>query len=135
MKTYLQLAGILQLVLSLSHFGFARHFGWREELQQVSLLTRQIFWVHTGFLMLVLACFGSLSLFYANQLLLGNPLARVILAGLASFWVARWFCQFFVYRPELWRGNSFHTLAHILFALLWTFLAGVYLAAFFRDSL
>ncbi|MBI5774821.1 MAG: hypothetical protein HZA89_13890 [Verrucomicrobia bacterium] len=130
MKTCLQIAGVLQIALSLAHFDFARRFGWHEELQRVSLLTRQIFWVHTGFLMLVLAGFGGVSLLCADDLLMHSPLARAVLGGLSVFWIARWYCQFFVYRPELWRGNSLNTLAHILFAALWTFLAGVYITAF-----
>jgi len=132
MKTCLQIAGLLQLTLSLAHFGFARHFGWREELQQVSLLTRQIFWVHAAFLMLVLVGFGGVSLLCADELLARQPLSRVVLGGLAVFWAVRWYCQFFVYRAELWRGNRFNTTAQVLFALAWTFLTAVYATAFLR---
>jgi len=129
MKTCLQIAGILQLVLSLAHFGFARRFGWSEELKRVSLLTRQIFWAHTGFLMLVLAGFGRISFFCADDLLARSTLSRAVLSGLSVFWAARLYCQFFVYRSELWRGNNLNTVAHILFALLWTFLTTVYATA------
>lgn len=134
MKTCLQIAGALQLALSLAHFGFSRRFGWRQELQRVSLLTRQIFWVHTAFLMLVLLGFGSVSLLYTDELLSGGPLGRFLLGGLTTFWIVRWYCQFFVYRPELWRGNTLHTTAHVFFAVLWTFLATVYAMAFLRAS-
>jgi hypothetical protein len=130
MKTSLQIAGILQLVLSLAHVGFARRLGWGREMQRVSLLTRQVFWVHTGFLMLVLAGFGALSLFCAGELLAPSGLAHAVLGGLSVFWASRWYCQFFVYRSELWRGNSFHTAAHAFFACLWTFLTAVYASAF-----
>jgi len=133
MKTCLQIAGILQLALSIAHFGFARRLGWREELQRVSLLSRQIFWVHTGFLMLVLAGFGSLSLLCADDLIARSPLARAVLGGLSVFWAARCYCQFFVYRPELWRGNRLNTFVHILFASLWTFFMAVYITAFCRQ--
>jgi hypothetical protein len=133
MKTCLEIVGTLQLALSLAHLGFARHFAWREELQRVSLLTRQVFWVHTGFLMLVLAGFGSLSLFYADDLLTRSPLARAVLGGQSVFWGVRWYCQFFVYRPELWRGNRLNTFAHIFFAGLWTIFTATYLIAFCRQ--
>jgi hypothetical protein len=132
MRTCLQVAGILQILLSLAHFGFARRLPWREELQRVSLFTRQVFWVHAGFLMFVLAWLGGLSLFETDALVEGGPLSRAVLGGLAAFWTGRWLCQFFVYRPDLWRGNAFRTVAHALFALLWTFLAAVYAAAFYR---
>jgi len=132
MKTWLQIAGLLQVLLALAHFGFARKLGWRDDLQRVSLLTRQVFWVHASFLMLVLAGFGSVSLFYADELRGGSPLARFLVGGLTTFWAVRWYCQFFVYRSELWRGNRVHTTAHILFALLWTFLTLVYATAWLR---
>ena len=132
MKTCLEIAGVLQLLLATAHFAFARRLGWREELQRVSLLTRQIFWVHTGFLMLVLAGFGVVSLACAEELLAGTRLSRIVLGGLAVFWAVRWYCQFFIYRPELWRGDPFKTRVHAGFGMLWTFLAGVYGTAFLR---
>ena len=132
MKTFLQIAGALQLILSVSHFAFIRRLGWREDLQRVSLFTRQVFWVHLGFLMLVLAGFGGLSLLYGDELLTRSPLSRAMLGGLTIFWAARWYCQLFVYRAALWRGNSFNTKVHFFFVLLWTFLTAVYATAFGR---
>lgn len=132
MKTCLEIAGLLQLLLAAAHFVFAQKLGWREELQRVSLLTRQIFWVHTGFLMLVLSGFGLVSLVCTDELLTASRLSRIVLGGLAVFWGVRLYCQFFVYRPELWRGDEFKTRAHVGFALLWFTLAGVYGAAFLR---
>jgi hypothetical protein len=127
---HLQIAGLLQLLLALVHFDFVRRFGWREELARVSLLTRQVFWVHTGFIVLVVAGFGALSLVCAEALSVRSTLARAVLGGLALFWLARWFCQFFVYSPSLWRGHRRRTLAHVSFSLLWSYLAGVYAVAF-----
>ena len=132
MKTCLQIAGVLQLLLSAAHFSFARRLSWREDLERVSLFTRQVFWVHMGFLMLVLAGFGGLSCFYTDELLTPSPLSRAILAGLALFWGARCYCQLFVYRAELWRGDPFKTKAHFASLLLWTFLTTVYATAFYR---
>jgi hypothetical protein len=130
---HLQIAGALQLLLALAHLDFARRLGWRKELAGVSLLTRQVFWVHAGFLMLVVAGFGGLSLACSEALLQKGPLPRAMLGGLTVFWTARWFCQFLVYSPTLWRGNRRRTIAHIAFAILWTYLAGVYAAAFLRN--
>ena len=132
MKTCLQIAGVLQLILSVAHFGFARRLVWREDLQRVSLFTRQAFWVHMGFLMFVLAGFGGVSLFLADELQAPGSLPRVMLGGLAVFWVARWYCQLFIYRAELWRGDPFKTKMHFFFLLLWTFLSATYAAAFWH---
>jgi hypothetical protein len=89
--------------------------------------------VHTGFLMFVLAWMGTLSLLETDSLLTPGPLPRALLAGCALFWIGRWYCQFFVYSPELWRGNGFRTRAHCLFALVWTFLAAAYASALWRQ--
>ncbi len=132
MKTCLQIAGVLQIMLSVAHFAFARRLGWREDLLRVSLFTRQVFWVHMGFLMLVLAGFGSLSLFCADELQMRSLLARAVLGGLTVFWAARWYCQLFVYSSELWLGNAFNTKVHVMFVSLWTFLVTVYAVSFWR---
>ncbi len=133
MKLSLQIAGVLQLLLALAHFPIIQQLKWREELQRVGLLTRQVFWVHTGFLMLVLTGFGVLDLVHADELLARTTLARSLLGGLTVFWAARLYCQFFVYRAELWRGNSFNTMMHAFFSVLWTFLATVHAIALWRQ--
>ena len=48
--TNLRIVGGLLLLLGLSHGLFNRYFGWARELKSVSLLTRQIFYVHTFFI-------------------------------------------------------------------------------------
>ena len=45
----LRIVGILLVLLGLSHAFFSRYFGWERELADVSLLTRQIFFVHSFF--------------------------------------------------------------------------------------
>jgi len=134
MKTCLQIAGTLQMLLAFAHFGFNRRFGWREELQKVSLFTRQVFFVHMRFLMLVLAGFGIVSLFCADDLLTPGRLPRVLLGGLTIFWVVRLYCQFFFYHPDLWRGNAFNTKVHVLFGMLWVFLTAVYATALYQNN-
>lgn len=133
MKLSLQIAGALQLLLALAHFAFIRRLEWREELQRVGLFTRQVFWVHTGFLMLVLAGFGVLDLMHADELLEQTALSRSLLGGLTAFWAARLYCQFFVYRVELWRGHSFNTKMHFLFSALWLLLTAVHAIALWRQ--
>ena len=47
---HLQIVGLLLILLGLSHAFFNLYFGWQQELASVSLLTRQIFFVHTFFI-------------------------------------------------------------------------------------
>jgi hypothetical protein len=132
MKHILQLAGTLQLLLALAHFDFVRRFEWRADLERVSLFTRQVFWVHLWFLVLVLAGFGVLSLGWTKELLRPEPLAKAVLGGIGLFWAARLAAQFCVYDSALWRGSRARTLGHWGFSLLWAFLAAVYLLAAIR---
>jgi hypothetical protein len=48
LATHLHVVGALLLLLGASHIFFNRYFGWEQELQTVSLLTRRIFFVHTS---------------------------------------------------------------------------------------
>lgn len=123
---HLRFVGALLVFLGLAHIAFPRRFGWKDELQNVSLLTRQIFYVHHFFVALVVTLQGFLCLFWARELLAPSQLARLLLAGLVIFWALRWVFQFFVYDKRLWRGDTFNTRVHILFSLLWTYLVAVF---------
>ncbi len=130
---HLKIVGGLMLLLAFAHIHFAKRFGWKEELQRVSLLTRQIFNVHCFFIALVLVLCGLLSILYTGPLLDRGPLARAILSGLVIFWTARLFIQFFVYDSRLWRGDRLNTAMHILFSLMWVYYTFVYSAALWQQ--
>ena len=84
------------LLLAVLHAFFPRHFRWREELASISLLTRQIFYVHHFFIALTVGLMGLLTLSSADDLL-GPSVGRRILLGLSVFWFVRLLCQLFVY--------------------------------------
>src|SRR5271165_4855447 len=126
---HIKIVGALMIALAVAHVYFEKRFRWRQELERVSLFTRQVFYVHCFFICLVLVLFGMLSLFGTAALLQPTPLAKMVLAGLVIFWGARLFAQFFVYDAQLWRGNTFNTAMHVLFSLMWTYFVAVYGAA------
>ena len=123
---HLRVAGALLLLLAAANLTFPRRFGWKEELARVSLFTRQVFFVHAGFIILTLGLFGVLSLLYAEELTAPGPLAVPVLVGLTTFWFARLVTQFLIYDSTLWRGNRFRTAAHVAFSGLWVYLVAVY---------
>jgi hypothetical protein len=126
LQLHLQIAGALLLLLAAMHPFIARHFGWRQELAQVSLFTRQVFFVHALFIALTVAMFGTLSLVYASHLLTPHPLATAVLAGMTLFWSVRLFAQWFIYDRRLWQGHRFNTVMHFLFTAFWCYLTAVY---------
>ena len=126
LMTHLRLAGALLLLLGMSHAFFNRYFGWERELEAVSLLTRQIFFVHTFFIGMGVALAGAVSLFYADALLRPGALSRAILAGLTAFWFCRLLAQFLAYDSAIWRGNRFRTIMHAAFSVLWCYITATY---------
>lgn len=133
-ELHLRIAGAMQITLALLHFDFARRFRWREELARLSLLNRQVFYVHAFFICLVLVLFGSLSLFAPEALLEPSRLARLVLGGIAGFWLLRLFCQWFVYDASLWRGQPARTVMHFVFTLIWIYFVAVYAGALWCNS-
>jgi hypothetical protein len=129
---HLKIVGILQLLLAFAHFFFPRRLGWKEDCAKLTLLNRQIFFVHCFFIVLVLVLFGALTLVYTDLLLRGDQLSKVVLSGLFLFWLARLYIQFFVYDARLWRGDRFNTRVHVFFSMLWTYYVGVYGLAVFH---
>jgi len=131
-QTHLQIVGLLLMVLGGANVVLPRHFGWKQDLAAVPMLTRRVFWVHLVFLILTLEMFGCLTYFYAGDLLRAGSLGAAILLGMALFWWTRFFFQWFVYDRELWVGNSVRTRIHYGVSLFWLYLAGTYTAAGWR---
>lgn len=128
--TLLQLTGISLIGLGLLHVAFPKRFNWKEEFERVSLLNRQIFYVHCLFLVIILVMMGLLSLLYAQELVQPSPVNRALLGGLTFFWGLRLVIQWFGYSPQLWRGNRFNTIMHFVFTGLWLFYTITYALAF-----
>jgi hypothetical protein len=125
MTLQLELIGALLIVLAMLHVAFARYFDWRREFAVVSLINRQMMYVHTFFVAFTVALMGLLCLTSAAELV-GTPLGRRVALGLGVFWLARLLIQFFGYSARLWRGKRFETIIHVLFSVLWTYLTVVF---------
>jgi hypothetical protein len=68
---------------------------------------------------------GLLCLTSVNELI-ETSFGKKIAAGLGIFWAARLFIQFFGYSSKLWKGKTFETSIHILFAFLWTYFSFIF---------
>lgn len=125
-EIHLRITGLLLLLLVVLNLYVPRRFRWGEEIQRLSLFTRQVFVVHAGFIVLILAMMGFLCLVFAHDLLAPSRLARLMLIGLLLFWVARLAVQWLVYDARLWRGHRFNTVMHYLFTTMWCYFAATY---------
>ncbi len=125
MEALIKISGVLMIVLALLHAVFPRYFKWKEELRSITLLTRQIHYIHTFFIALTVLLIGLLCLGGASELL-HTPFGRKVCLGIFVFWFCRLIIQFFGYSFSLWKGKPFETAVHIAFSLLWLFLSAVF---------
>jgi hypothetical protein len=127
---HLKIVGVLMFGLVVINVFAPARFGWRKEMAKVSLLTRQVFFVHCFFIALLVGMWGVLCLFFTSTLLEPTSLAALVLAGLTVFWGIRLFMQLFVYDKRLWRGHRFNTVMHVVLSAVWLYFTAVYGVAF-----
>jgi len=133
MEFNLQFTGTLLIMLSLLHIAFPRYFKWEKEFAQVSLINRQMMYIHTFFISLTVLMMGILCLTSAGEMIntrLGNDIAL----GLGVFWLIRLLFQFFGYSTRHWKGKGKETFIHVLFSILWIYLCFVFFTVYFLPS-
>lgn len=127
MELHLKIVGVLLIGIAVMHVPFPRQFQWKKELVSLSLMNREMMYVHTLFVALTILLIGLLCLFSASDLV-NTPLGKRVCVGLAIFWGTRLIVQFFGYSSELWRGKVFETTMHIVFSILWVYVTVVFSA-------
>ncbi len=131
MEFHLKAVGLIMIVLAAVHIIFPRYFDWKVELGSLSVINRQMMYVHTLFIALTVFLMGILCLGYSSEIA-GTFLGKRIAIGCGIFWLVRLLVQFFGYSSELWKGKKFETFIHILFALLWTYFTALFFITGFR---
>lgn len=129
METHIKIIGIALILLATVHVIFPKYFDWKNDLAKVTLINKEMMYVHTFFLAFILLLMGILCLTSAAELINTN-LGKKISLGFAVFWLLRLLTQFFIYSSELWRGKKFETFVHIVFIFLWTYLSLIFFIAF-----
>jgi hypothetical protein len=129
MELHLKIAGILLILLGLLHFFFPKYFNWKQELSPLSIINRQMMYVHMFFIAFAVFLTGLLCLTSSNELL-NTTLGKRISLGLGMFWIVRLGVQFFGYSSKTWKGKSFETTIHILLSVLWIYLSTVFILTY-----
>ncbi len=130
MEIHFNIIGIVLVLLAAIHAVFPSYFHWKSELSRLSLINRQVMWVHTFFIAFMVLAMGSACMCCAEELL-NTAFGKKITFFLAIFWTLRLFVQFFVYSRKLWWGKRFETLVHIVFSILWIYFSTVFWLAYF----
>ncbi len=126
LEMVLWIAGLVQLSIALANFVLPKKLGYRENLARVAPMIRQIFVVHSGYIVGILLLFTAITFGFTAELASGRGLGRFLAASMALFWACRVPLQLFYYDKALRRANRAGDVA-ITFALV--FLAVTYAAA------
>lgn len=124
---WVRLAGTIQLAVALANLALPRVLDYRRQVASLSPVVRQIFVVHSVYIVLVLLIFGGLCLGFPAALTDGSPAARYLAASLAVFWLLRVGLQLFYYdrvfrRDRPWLDRAWLALTSYL-ALVFTLAA------------
>jgi len=120
------------MLLAIAHLIFPQYFKWKEELQNLSLINKQMMITHTFFIALTVFMMGLLCVTNTEDLI-SSDLGKAICLGLAIFWTIRLFIQFFGYSSKLWRGKLFETAVHFVFSLFWLYSSTIFWIVFFKN--
>jgi hypothetical protein len=113
-------AGLVQILIAASNFFLPRKLHYQENLGRVAPIIRQIFVVHSVYIVGVLLLFAALTLGFAPELTSGHGLGRFLAGGIALFWLFRAPVQLLYYDASLRRTNRFGDIAHTAAAIFLT---------------
>jgi hypothetical protein len=125
MEVQLKVIGVCLIILGLIHAAFPRRFNWKQELSSLSIINKEMMYVHTFFIAFTLLLMGTLCLTSSSDLIT-TVLGKKISLGFAVFWFLRLIAQFFGYSKETWQGKPLETVIHVLFTIFWSYLAFIF---------
>ena len=101
----LWIAGAIHAGIVLANIPLPHRLRVRENLKNVPVFVRQVFYVHWFYIVLIVGLFSALSFAFARDLAGASPLGRFLSAFLCGFWLLRIFLQIFYYDSEIRRAN------------------------------
>ncbi|HKV61769.1 MAG TPA: hypothetical protein VJO16_07650 [Candidatus Acidoferrum sp.] len=125
---FLWLAGFVQIAIASANLFIPKKLNYRENLSRVAPIIRQIFVVHSVYIVGVVLLFAVVTFGFAPELASGRGLGRFLAAAIALFWLFRAPVQLLYYDASLRRTNRLGDLAFTSAAL---FLTITYSAAAF----
>jgi len=128
----LWLAGFVQVAIAFANLFLPRKLKYRENLSRVSPIIRQIFVVHSIYLVGVVLLFAFVTFGFGRELASGHGLGRFLSAAIGVFWLFRAPVQLLYYDSNLRRENRWGDIGFTAGAL---FLATTYGLAFVAQGL
>ena len=128
LQMLLQFAAMLQLAIAVLNLFLVPLLKWREDLERMPLLLREVFQVHAWFISITLTIFAAMTWRFAFEMAGGaDRVCQWLTAGIGIFWAIRAVLQATYYSSSHWRGQLGRTLAHIGLLIVYGVFATVYL--------
>jgi len=117
---FLWLAGFVQVAIASANLFIPKKLNYRENLSRVAPIIRQIFVVHSVYIVGVVLLFAVVTFGFATELASGRGLGRFLAAAMALFWLCRAPVQLLYYDASLRQTNRAGDVAFTLAALFLT---------------
>ncbi len=126
----LWLAGLGHFVILIASSQVPYRLGWKQDLQQLMPFNRKLLWVQSGFTVITIVAFGTLTFVLHMELLRGDRAAMGLAAFIGIYWTARVLVDAFYFSHEDWPKGKQFAVGHALLTALFCSLATSYLALF-----
>jgi alginate O-acetyltransferase complex protein AlgI len=122
----LWLIGAAHFVILCASFQVPYRLRWKEDLQQLMPFNRKLLWVQSGFTVLTIIAFGTLTLVLHRELLRGDRAALGLACFIGLYWTTRILVDFFYFSHSDWPKGTAFVVGHALLTLLFFVLAASY---------
>ena len=119
-------AGIGHFVVLAASFQIPRRLGWKEDIAKLTNFNRKLMWTYGGFIVLVIAAFGALTLSLHQELMNGDRAALFVTGFIGVFWLARIIVDFVYFGQGDWPRGPGMVVGHLLLTSLFICLTSTY---------
>jgi hypothetical protein len=128
--TGLWLAGFGHFVILFASFQVPSRLHWKQDLQSLMPFNRKLLWVQSGFTVLTIIAFGTLTLVLHAELLGGDRAALGLTCFMGIYWTARVLVDAFYFSHTDWPKGRQFAVGHMLLTSLFSALATCYWGLF-----
>ncbi len=126
----LWLVGAGHFAILIASFQVPSRLHWKQDLQSLMPFNRKLLWVQSGFTVLTILAFGTLTLALHAELLQGDRAALGLACFIGLYWTARILVDAFYFSHADWPKGKQFAIGHILLTSLFFTLAASYLGLF-----
>src|SRR2546425_5461350 len=123
-------AGIDHFVILIASFQVPSRLRWKQDLRQLMPFNRKLLWVQSGFTVLTIIAFGTLTLVLHTELLRGDRAALGLACFIGIYWTTRILADAFYFSHADWPKGTAFVVGHALLTSLFLGLAASYAGLF-----